>query len=151
MGAFFIILLLGLPIIGILICQRMSERERKPEFHQLSFDEAEEKVRKRLLFLMKMNKFFIDDDQHMYPFLCTYEMTPYVLLAKKRTDDKAIEIHNGEAGFFKGITLYYSLTDKTFKEPLNIGDKSYTYTIVRIDNCMLNGDNFNVRLNEIYK
>lgn len=149
MGAFFIILLLGLPIIGLLVSQSMAQRERKPEFHQISLDETDEKLRKRLLFLMKINKFFLNDDKHVYPFLCSYEMTPYVLLAKKRTDDKAIIIHNGEIGFFKGITLHYSLGDKDLKEPLIFGDHPYTYTIIKIENGMVNGDHFDVHLNEV--
>ncbi len=148
-GVFLIILLLALPIIGLYFSIRKSQSEQSPEFHQFSMDELDEKVRKRFLMMMKVNKYFMNDEKELSSFMFSYEMTPYIFIGKKQTDDKAIHVHSGESKFFKGITLYYSLTNETQNEPLIIGDKTFTYTIVRADNCMINGEHTEVELQEV--
>ncbi|MGM7700605.1 hypothetical protein ACSVDE_02705 [Pseudalkalibacillus sp. Hm43] len=149
MWKFLIILLFALPIIGLYFSIKKSQSEQRPGFHQFSMDELDEKVRKRFLMMMKVNKYFLNDEKQLSCFMFSYEMTPYIFIGKKHTDNKAIMIHKGESQFFKGITLHYSYTEETQKEPLIIGDKSFTYTIVRADNCMLNGDNIEVQLKEV--
>jgi hypothetical protein len=145
----FVLLLILFPIIAISFSMHREYRVSKPSFVPLNIEEIDEKLRKRLLFLLKplRNLPFLSHTK-MKIVSCTYEGALFVLVV---TDSQFIEIVDIKASIFCGVTLYYSVTEEEKQERLlHLDDKTYLYTLLKIQNYIHNVRG-RVHLEEIHR
>jgi hypothetical protein len=140
----FVKLLILFPIIMISFSIHREYRVSKPSFVPfLRWRKIDETLRKRLLFLLNplRNLSFVSHAE-MKIVSCIYERSLFVLVV---TDNNFIEIVDIKTSIFYRLILYYSVMEE---EKLYLDDKTYPYTLVRIEKDIHNVKG-RIRLEEV--